>query len=287
MRHESTQYTGVPMTLLVFDMDGTLLDAQSRVSPYTGDTLKLLEQAGIAYTVATGRTLQAARGPITGHRFALPHIVKNGAGIWCPEKDDYLHTHLLTQAELWHVLAAFTLQDITPFVFTLEDNGRHAVYHGPLRTSSEKKLAELFEDERTLPLEPLSAMPPNAQVINVSAMGPETAIDHIIENVRDEPSLVTYTGTAIEAKNLRWLDIHHHQGSKGNAITTLREELAFEHIIVFGDGENDTSMFAVADEAYAPSNADHDVKAMATAVIGHHNEDGVARFLRERFKLAG
>lgn len=267
-------------------MDGTLLNAESRISAYTGETLKLLEAAGIAYTVATGRTLQATRGPITGHRFALPHIVKNGAAIWCPDKGDYSHTHLLTQAELWHVLAAFTLQDITPFVFTLEDDGRHAVYHGPLKTSSEKKLAELFEDERSLPLEPLSAMPTHAHVINVSAMGPDVAIAHIIENVRDEPALVAYTGTAIEAKNLRWLDIHHHQGSKGNAITTLREEHAFDRIIVFGDGDNDVSMFEIADEAYAPWNADEEIKALATAVIGHHDEDGVARYLRERFNLA-
>lgn len=270
----------------MFDMDGTLLDATSRISAYTGETLKLLESAGIAYTIATGRTLQAAQGPIKGHRFALPHIVKNGAAIWCPDQGRYSHTHLLTQQEVWHVLAAFTLQDITPFVFTLEDDGRHAVYHGPLKTSSEKKLAELFEGERALPLEPLSAMPHNAHVINVSAMGPDTAIGHIIENVKGEPLLVAYTGRAIEAKNLCWLDIHHHHGSKGKAIQTLREQLNVERIIVFGDGENDLSMFEVADEAYAPENADNEVKAVATHVIGHHAEDGVARYLRERFNLS-
>ena len=273
------------MTLLVFDMDGTLLDASSRISAYTAETLKLLEKAGIAYTVATGRTLQATRGPIAGHRFALPHIVKNGAAIWCPDKGDYSHTHLLTQQEVWHVLSTFTLQDVTPFVFTLEDDGRHAVYHGPLKTTSEKKLAQLFEDERTLPLEPLSAMPHQAHVINVSAMGPESAIKHIIANVQDEPLLVAYTGKAIEANNLCWLDIHHHQGSKGRAIETLRGELACGPVIVFGDGENDLSMFEMADEAYAPENANEQVKALATEVIGHHAEDGIARYLRQRFNL--
>ena len=44
-------------------------------------------------------------------------------------------------------------------------------------------------------------------------------------------------------------------------------------------------MFAEADEAYAPANAEADVRAAATAVIGHHDEDGVADFLRERFSL--
>ncbi|HEY6130741.1 MAG TPA: HAD hydrolase family protein, partial [Halioglobus sp.] len=37
--------------------------------------------------------------------------------------------------------------------------------------------------------------------------------------------------------------------------------------------------------SYAPSNARPEVRAAATAVIGHHDEDGIAQFLRERFHL--
>ena len=44
-------------------------------------------------------------------------------------------------------------------------------------------------------------------------------------------------------------------------------------------------MFAVADEAYATANADDEVKEQATQIIGHHDEDGVAHFLRDRFNL--
>jgi hypothetical protein len=44
-------------------------------------------------------------------------------------------------------------------------------------------------------------------------------------------------------------------------------------------------MFKLADEAYAPSNAKPYIKDAATSVIGHHDEDGIARFLRERFSL--
>lgn len=275
------------MKLIVFDMDGTLLNAQSQLSPYTAETLQLMQQQGIAYTVATGRTLQAARGPIESHCFTLPHIIKNGAVIWCPEQQDYSHRHLLTQQEVWHVLAAFSIQEITPFIFTLEDSGRHAVYHGTLKNPAEQKLAQLFEHERRLPLEPIAKMPTDAHVINVSAMGKEQAVKAVIAGIDDEPRLVAYTGVAIQSGNLQWVDIHHSEGSKGNAITTLRNEQAFDEIIVFGDGDNDLSMFAVADEAYAPENAHPDVLSAAHEVIGHHDEDGVARFLRERFKLRG
>jgi hypothetical protein len=44
-------------------------------------------------------------------------------------------------------------------------------------------------------------------------------------------------------------------------------------------------MFAQADESYAPENARDEIKSAATAVIGHHDADGIARFLRQRFQL--
>lgn len=266
-------------------MDGTLLNAKSEVSSFTGETLSLLRDAGIHYTVATGRTLQAALGPIKDHSFALPHILKNGAIIWCPDREEYSHSHLLTQEEVWHVMTAMTLQEITPFVFTLEADGFHAVYHGPLKTEEEGKLAQLLEDERHLPLEPLRAMSDTAHVINLSGMGPVDSMQKVIDLIADEDDLVAYTGQAIQDKNLRWLDIHHSSGSKGDAVSTLRTDLGYEEIIVFGDGKNDMSMFEVADESYAPENADPDLKDQATDVIGHHDEDGVARFLRDRFDL--
>ena len=42
------------MTLVVFDMDRTLLNAQSQISGYTQETLRLMRQADIDYTIATG-----------------------------------------------------------------------------------------------------------------------------------------------------------------------------------------------------------------------------------------
>ena len=273
------------MTLIFFDMDGTLLNAESRLSDYTAETLIRMRSAGVSYTIATGRTLQAALGPLDGHRFVLPLILKNGVIIWCPEQEAYSHSHLLSQQEVSHVLAAMTVQEITPFVFTLESDGRHAVYHGTLKNEMEGRMAQLFEDERKLPLEPLSAMPDSSSVICLSAMGPDEQVQVVIDGVADEPGLVSYTGTAIQNQKLRWMDIHHSNGSKGDGVTTLRRELGYDQVIVFGDGENDLSMFEVADESYAPANAQAAVKSKATGIIGHHDEDGVARFLRERFAL--
>ena len=67
------------MTLVVFDLDGTLLNKGSQVSSYTAETLAMMRARNIPYTVATGRTLQAAAAPLKDHYFTLPMILKNGA----------------------------------------------------------------------------------------------------------------------------------------------------------------------------------------------------------------
>ena len=49
------------MDLVVFDLDGTLLNKKQRLSATTIDTLEKMKHAGIAYTLATGRTHLAAQ----------------------------------------------------------------------------------------------------------------------------------------------------------------------------------------------------------------------------------
>ena len=284
---QSERLLAPAMKLVAFDMDGTLLNARSEVSTYTGETLALLRQSGIHYTVATGRTLQAALGPIRKHCFSQPHILKNGTIIWCPQRKHYSHSLLLTQQEVWHVMTAMTMQEITPFVFTLEEDGKHSVYHGPLKTSQETRLAQLLGEERQLPMEPLRAMSDTAHVINLSGMGPAAAVQTLIDMIAGEEELTAYTGQAIENADMRWLDIHHSGGSKGSALDILRKDFDYEEIIVFGDGKNDLSMFEVADECYATENADPELKKKATGIVGHHDQDGVAHFLRQRFELVG
>ncbi|MEZ5501482.1 MAG: HAD family hydrolase [Halioglobus sp.] len=273
------------MELIVFDLDGTLLDGRSRVSAHTRETLRRLRERGIAYTVATGRTLHAARDLLDGHGFNLPHIYKNGVVIWRPESDHYSHSNLLTQAEIRVVLEAFISVAVTPFIFTLEAGNRHAVYHPPLHHDAERRLAALFSGERGLEVLPVADMPATADITNISALGSRAAITTVEQLVRTQAHLVAYAGTALEGEELYWVDIHHSAASKGGAVAQLKQDLGVSRVICFGDSDNDLSMFAVADESYAPRNARDEVRAAATAVIGHHDQDGISEFLRERFDL--
>ena len=273
------------MELIVFDLDGTLLNRHSALSEGTRDTLRRLAQRGIAYTVATGRTLHAARALLEGTEFALPHIYKNGVMIWRPDTRRYSHSNLLTMAEIRSIVEGFIAQGVTPFIFTVEPPDRHGVYHLPLQTPAERRLADHISRIEGLEVSPVAELPFSADITNISALGPRHAIEQIARLVGAEPHLVAYSGTAVEGEQLHWIDIHHSDASKGGAINQIREDLGVSRVICFGDSDNDLSMFALADESYAPSNAKQAVKAAATAIIGHHDEDGIARFLQQRFEL--
>ena len=110
------------MELVVFDLDGTLLNRDSAISRYTSDTLKLLAARGIAYTVATGRTLHGARAVLEGHSFPLPHAYKNGVMIWHPDTKRLSSKSTLTPGELDNVVRACFAHGVSPFVFTIDDD---------------------------------------------------------------------------------------------------------------------------------------------------------------------
>jgi Cof subfamily protein (haloacid dehalogenase superfamily) len=273
------------MDLVVFDLDGTLLNAQSQISDYTNRVLTKMAEAGIAYTVATGRTLHGAHAVVSGSGFHLPHIIKNGVLIWNPASGDYSRQCLLTQEEISQVLLAFTDAGVSPFIHTFEPNEHHGVYHAPVMKDYEHKLAAFIERERGSALKPLSAMPPRAPIANFSGLGSQEAIDAIVAQIAQEEHLIAYGGPAFEGQNLYWLDVHHCDGNKGAAVLELKRDMGAERIICFGDSDNDLTMFEIADECYAPDNAKPEVKAVATEVIGHHDDDGIARFLEARFDL--
>ncbi|MDP4871453.1 MAG: HAD family hydrolase, partial [Gammaproteobacteria bacterium] len=127
------------MDLIFFDLDGTLLNETSVISPYTKETLGLLKDKNIAYTVATGRTMLSARTILKGHDFDLPQIYTNGVTIWDPINSRLTLENLLTHNEIATVIDAALSQGITPFVHAI-DTSNHFIYHAPPQHTVEENL---------------------------------------------------------------------------------------------------------------------------------------------------
>jgi Cof subfamily protein (haloacid dehalogenase superfamily) len=277
------------MDLICFDLDGTLLNDVSEISPFTKDTLLLLNENNIAYTVATGRTMLSAQSIIDGHAFDLPQIYNNGVTVWDPKIAQLTLENLLSNAEISTIINVALAQGITPFVNTIDTYqnqiNHHFIFHAETRHDVEKDLVEKYFSRTKAKLLPLETLPANSQVTNISMIGSADAIHEMWLELNTYPNLIAYSGPALEGKEYRWMDVHHCQANKGTAVTNLKTQLGATNIICFGDSDNDLSMFALADECYAPENAKAEIKRSATAIIGHNHKDGIAHFLRERFSL--
>lgn len=276
------------MDLIFFDLDGTLLNKDSEISLFTRETLGLLRRNRIAHTVATGRTMLSARKVIGEHPFELPHIYSNGVAVWDPRDNGLTLENLLNDAEIQLILDCAFSNGIAPFVNTVATEGnlhKHIVFHGQTRNQIERDLIDKYYARSEVVLMPLERLPDVHNVTNISMIGATEVINQIYARIQEFPGLVAYSGASIQGDQFSWIDIHHQHANKGSAVENLKHQLGATNIICFGDSYNDMSMFEFADESYAPQNAKEEIKAIASAVIGDHHEDGIALFLRERFSL--
>lgn len=281
------------MDLIFFDLDGTLLNEASEISPFTKETLILLSEKNIAYTVATGRTMLSAKRIVDGHDFDLPQIYNNGVTVWNPKIQQLTLENLLNEAEISNIINVALAHGITPFVNAIDSpsrqninqNHHHFIFHAETRHDVEKELVQKYFSKTKAKLLPLEALPIDSQVTNISMIGVADAINEMWLELNTHENLIAYSGPAQEGNKFRWMDVHHCRANKGGAVTNLKTQLGGSNVICFGDSDNDLSMFALADESYAPENASAEIKKAANGVIGHNHKDGIAHFLRERFSL--
>ena len=78
-----------------------------------------------------------------------------------------------------------------------------------------------------------------------------------------------------------YFEIMPKGASKAQAAKRLMALSGCTRLVCFGDGENDRSMFRIADAGYAVENAAEALKAEAAAVIPSNQSDGVAHKLLE------
>ena len=81
------------------------------------------------------------------------------------------------------------------------------------------------------------------------------------------------------------LEIFDKDASKANALKRLKSIVGADEVIVFGDNHNDIDIMQAADKSYAPENAVNEVKEIATGIIDSCDEDGVAKFIKQKYKI--
>lgn len=265
-------------TLYVSDLDGTLMHKDLKISDFSVKTINALVEKGVAFTYATARSISSA-GTITKDlKLNLPVITRNGAVLADNNTGKIIEKALFTESEVDLLKEMLPELPKTGFVSCYFGDDMKKVFAGILHTAELQGYLDYYKDDPS--------------DVTVSALS---------EMFMGNPGYVTIIGNKVETEPLYlrtreyngweclfqkdvyrdeyWLEIAPQNCTKAKSILKLKEEYGFDKLVVFGDSANDITMFRIADEAYAVSNAVDELKALATGIIGSNEEDAVAVYL--------
>lgn len=264
--------------LFVTDMDGTLLNEHSKVSPTSAKIICDLSRQGALITVATARTPATVEPLLEDTYTSLPAIVMTGAAMWDRNNRSYVNTHPFDGDADHQLLAVMRSEGIEPFVYTFFDGDPllHVFRNSPLsdydiRFMDERRVSGLKEFHIDRP------MPEGGHTMLLFAMGPRERIFAAADKIRALRICSVSAFTDIFGEDTGILELFAPGVSKASAVQALKSQTGADRLIVYGDNLNDLPMMAVADESVAVANALPEVKAAATRVIGSNTADAVAR----------
>lgn len=274
------------MELFVTDLDGTLLNSNKEVSEYSVEGLNELIDKGVNFTVATARTPATVVELLEKVNLKLPVALMNGVLIYDIKEERYIDIKEINKESVIKCLDIFNELDKNVLVYGIKDNHlwvyykefKYAWEYNFYKERADKKLKTFVE------VTDYKEAIKDSQVINFIIFDTYEEIKKVYDRLKEIEGLTINYYEDIYEEDCYFLEAYSNEASKANGIKFLEKYIEHDNLVCFGDNLNDIPMFELADECYATANAVDKLKEMATAVIGHCDEDGVVRFLQERFK---
>jgi len=266
----------VSYRLIAVDIDGTLLDSKSYLTPETIKAIREAVAAGFIFTICTGRPIQGVEPLIEKIGLDLPFITYNGA--------------MIVMGKSRKILYAQTMrgEDVIP-IYKLGKQLQTTV----ILWVNNKCYASLLGEHATRYAEPARIQPlPIDNLDDLVAPGVTKVIfydtvekiGHWAKTIGPHvPPTINYC-----TSQPFLLEFFDHTVSKANALARLGAYygLTREEMIAIGDGQNDLSMIKYAGLGVAMANAVPAIKQAADYVTYSNDENGVAHVIH-RFCLHG
>jgi Cof subfamily protein (haloacid dehalogenase superfamily) len=269
--------------MVVLDLDGTILDLyrHAPISEAVASTIAAVQAAGVAVTIATGRTLDYVREHIAQLGITAPVVTTQGAVIGDPVTGEILNE---TTIPLLPARQAAAWIDAQPYITALyfnDDEGHIHIYQNRSGDDIEF-LDHVFGFPRSLQptfaplLAPVDAHPPLKFIVVEDR--DRYGVDLVAElKARFSPELtITRTHPRLVEGTARGVD-------KGLGVLHLCELLNInpQRVLAIGDSDNDIPMLEAVGFGVAMGNSSPGVLAVAQYTAPSVEADGVAVALQE------
>lgn len=276
--------------LYVSDLDGTLLDAQGRLSVRSRNELLALIDAGVLVTIATARSHCSISQIFQEFPFPLPIVEFNGAFITDYQTGKHWVCHAFAPSLSRQLFDKILEAGLRPFVSSFDGvrdrlhydeviNPSMSWYESRRRACKDPRLNQTIDLRNTL----------SEQVVSLTIMAGEV---HDLETLREQiksahgHEVHCYLYENAYHPGHFWLSLHPMGASKYHAAKQLRDTYApGRPIVAFGDHLNDLDLLEGAELAVAVANAEPEILRVAHTIIGPHTDESVVRFIREHAAL--
>jgi Cof subfamily protein (haloacid dehalogenase superfamily) len=269
---------------LLIDLDGTLLDGESRIRPRNLEALRALEAAGAHVMVATGRSTVATLPAVEALELETPMLVFNGAAIWCPRQERLLEERILSNRVIRRALDLGRERG-----FLMVTQQARAKFASHPRDADEERALDFFNGVEIVGHADL----PDEYVIRVIYYSAQHAnsedLAHDVLAALDAPLFLTDFPLNLlvhqRSSPLQVVDVHPPSRGKAEGLRFLREQYGVpaERVVAIGDARNDIAMLRAAGLGVAMEGCCERTRAAADRTIGHHDTDAIAELVGELF----
>ncbi len=270
-------------SLLISDLDGTLLTSKECISGYSLERLNEWIDKGLLFTYATARSFNSAAKACWGLRQIYPVILYNGAVIIEAKSGRMLCNNHFNAGQLAFLKDLFARHDVWPLAYSFcGEKERVSWVEGKESEGVLRYLRRRQGDPRLNPIRVREEVAGD-DIFYFNCIGRKEDLDALRKEV-DESFDIKCIYEQETYQTDYWCEIMPRTTSKGAAARNVKDMLGADRLVVFGDGANDIDLFAAADACYAVRNADEKLKERATGVIGYCEEDGVVKFIAEHLE---
>ncbi|MFB5674386.1 Cof-type HAD-IIB family hydrolase [Paenibacillus terreus] len=275
------------MKLIAVDLDGTLLNADSRISEVNASAVRKAQESGIKVAIATGRAVYDVQEKLKEAGLNAPIISANGAAVHDDQKR-LLISYPMDRSLAFSVLA--WLEENEFYYEVMTDQAIYSPQKGHqiltiemdrvLSANPDVTLKELiyatekqYSQAGIVRIASYEHIPQEAEIYNILAFSLE---EHKLEKgrsrFRNDSSL-----TMVVSSDHNF-EVEDTRASKGNALAYLASHLGIpmEDTVAIGDSYNDISMLTSAGKGIAMGNAHDEIKALCDDVTLTNIENGVA-----------
>ena len=248
--------------LVVTDLDGTLLDNNSKISDTNLQTIKYLVNCGIVVVFATGRSLFSAK-KVLHPGLPLDYLIfSSGAGILNWKTNELVYSNVLDSFVVEQLIDLFKFHNLTFSVFKpIPDNHYYSFYIGDLSQSPDFNHRNLLYQAFATPLNGFFG---GATQFLLSFNNSYNQVENLLQVISTQISdLSIVRATSPIDHTSVWIEIFSKFVSKQKGLEWLCLKLGItsEAIIGIGNDYNDLDFLHWVKYGYMVKNAPAEIRA--------------------------